>query len=276
MGNSTDALIQDILNLKNKSTEKEASAKVEAPAKTDILTDTLLKLAEEFEKADDDKEEKKDDKDNKDEKSEKSESEEEESKGENKSASQAEDIVASALAELDNTKSANAQGETEVTNIDYQKLAAAILEKAAVDGTGVYGLDKDMTASPKTDAGAAANAAEAQNNAKTTVENTEDKDMGVKGPVDPMKGNAPQSAGGDEKPLTPGEIKTAMANMSEEDAGMLFKLAQVGYDVTADVLSEQVNERKKMAKVIETAERVKAAQAWKYLQSLGIDPNAIK
>lgn len=260
MPNVSESLIQEILDMKKSSTKTAAK---KASSKLDILSETLLKMAEELEE---EKEEEKSESE-----SEEEESEEKESEKENESGSEAEDVVEAALAELDKTKEAKA-GVSKVSKIDYTKLAQEIL-KVAVDGTGVYGLDKDMTANPKADEGEAARAAQVDAAKNTTVNPSEtDKGMGVQAGTDPMAGVAPQSKGGDETPLTPGEIKSAMAKMSDEDAAMLFKLAQVGYDVTVDVLSDEIVEKQAMAKVMEKAERVKAAQAYNYLRSLGIDP----
>ncbi len=260
MANVSESLIQEILDMK-KSVTKTASKKA---TKLDVLSDTLLKMAEELEEKEEEGEE-----------SEKGEEGKEEEKGEESKSSEGEDgnaenIVEAALAELDKTKEARA-GVTKVSKIDYTKLAQEIL-KVAVDGTGAYGLDKDMTASPKAEAGNIANGAQADAEKRISEPSGSDKEMGVVGPTDPMQGVAPQSAGGDETALTPGEIKSAMAKMSTEDAVMLFKLAQVGYDVTVDVLSDEIVEKQAMAKVVEKAERVKAAQAYNYLKSLGIDP----
>lgn len=260
MPNVSESLIQEILDMKKSSTKTAAK---KASSKLDILSETLLKMAEELEE---EKEEEKSESE-----SEEEESEEKESEKENESGSEAEDVVEAALAELDKTKEAKA-GVSKVSKIDYTKLAQEIL-KVAVDGTGVYGLGKDMTASPKADEGEAARAAQADAEKRITNNPSEtDKGMGVQAGTDPMAGVAPQSKGGDETPLTPGEIKSAMAKMTDEDAAMLFKLAQVGYDVTVDVLSDEIVEKQAMAKVMEKAERVKAAQAYNYLRSLGIDP----
>jgi len=261
---ASNTIIQDILNLKAKSNVKTASATSGSTSKMNVLTDTLLKLAEEMEKEEDEKEEEEESKE-----SDKEKKDEKESEGEDgESSSQSEDIVAAALAELDNTKNAGAKL---VSKIDYTKLAQEIL-KVAVDGTAVFGLDKDMTANPKADPGTVANAAQADADKRITETNATDASMGVKGPTDPMQGVAPQSAGGEETPLTPGEVKSAMAKMSSEDAMMLFKLAQVGYDVTVDVLSDEVVEKQASARILEQAERVKVAQAYNYLVSMGINP----
>lgn len=269
MANTSESLIQDILNLKAKSSVKTASASL---SKSDILAETLLKMAEEMESEEEEEKKEEEKKDDEGESSEKSESESE-SESESGESSQTEDIVAAALAELDNAKEAKARGVDNVANLDYQKLAKAIL-KEAVDGTGVYGLDADMTASPKAEPGTVATEAKSLAAEQTSQTNASDKDMGVKGPTDPMQGYAPQAAGGEDKPLTPGEIKSAMAKMTDEDAVMLFKLAQVGYDVTVDVLSDEIVEKQAMAQVVEKAERVKAAQAYNYLISQGINPFA--
>jgi len=258
MGSTSESLIQDILNLKNKGKEKTA-----AISKSDILAETLLKLAEEMEG----EEEKEEEEEEGEEKSEEKKDEGEEEKGD----SSTEDIVAAALAELDNTKEANLRGETNVSKIDYAKLAKEIV-KQAVDGTGVYGLDADMTASPKADPGVVSSEAKALADKQTSTTSANDPSMGVKGPVDPMMGAAPQSQGGDETPLTPGEIKQAVAKMSDEDAVLFFKLAQVGYDVSVDVMSDELVEKQAMAQVVEKAERIKAAEAYNYLVSRGIRP----
>lgn len=266
---ASNTIIQDILNLKAKSNVKTASASG-STSKMNVLTDTLLKFAEEMEKEEEEKEEEKKDGEGSEEGSSEESKNGEESEGEEeKSASQAEDIVAAALAELDNTKNAGAKS----VKIDYTKLAKEIM-KVAVDGTGVYGLDKDMTASPKAEPGTVATSAQADAAKNITETNVTDASMGVKGPTDPMQGYAPQAAGGEETPLTPGEIKSAMAKLSSEDAVMLFKLAQVGYDVTVDVLSDEVVEKQAAAKILEQAERVKVAQAYNYLVSMGINPLA--
>lgn len=266
---ASNTIIQDILNLKAKSNVKTASASG-STSKMNVLTDTLLKFAEEMEKEEEEKEEEKKDGEGSEEGSSEESKDGEESEGEEeKSASQAEDIVAAALAELDNTKNAGAKS----VKIDYTKLAKEIM-KVAVDGTGVYGLDKDMTASPKAEPGTVATNAQADAAKNITETNVTDASMGVKGPTDPMQGYAPQAAGGEETPLTPGEIKSAMAKLSSEDAVMLFKLAQVGYDVTVDVLSDEVVEKQAAAKILEQAERVKVAQAYNYLMSMGINPLA--
>lgn len=274
---ASNTIIQDILNLKAKSNVKTASASG-STSKMNVLTDTLLKFAEEMEKEEEKKKEGEGEEKKESGEGENSESSSE-SKGEGegesseneeeKSASQAEDIVAAALAELDNTKNAGAKS----VKIDYTKLAKEIM-KVAVDGTGVYGLDKDMTASPKAEPGTVATNAQADAAKNITETNVTDASMGVKGPTDPMQGYAPQAAGGEETPLTPGEIKSAMAKLSSEDAVMLFKLAQVGYDVTVDVLSDEVVEKQAAAKILEQAERVKVAQAYNYLMSMGINPLA--
>ncbi len=259
MPNVSESLIQEILDMKKSSTKTAAK---KASSKLDILSETLLKMAEELE------EEKEEEKSESEAESEE-ESEEKESEKENESGSEAEDVVEAALAELDKTKEAKA-GVSKVSKIDYTKLAQEIL-KVAVDGTSVYGLDKDMTASPKADEGEVARAAQADAEKRITNNpSVTEKEMGSQAGTE-MRA-APQSKGGDETPLTADEIKLAMAKMSTEDAAMLFKLAQVGYDVTVDVLSDEIVEKQAMAKVMEKAERVKAAQAYNYLRSLGIDP----
>ncbi len=270
MANMSESLIQDILNLKAKGTEKTASARL---SKSDILAETLLKMAEEMESEEEEKEEEKKEEDKEKSESESESESSEKSESESGENSQTEDIVAAALAELDNAKEAKARGEHNVANLDYQKLAKAIL-KEAVDGTAVFGLDADMTANPKAEPGTVATEAKALADKQTSTTNASDKDMGVKGPTDPMQGVAPQAMGGEDTPLTPGEIKSAMAKLSNEDAAMLFKLAQVGYDVTVDVLSDELVEKQAMAQVVEKAERVKAAQAYNYLISQGINPFA--
>lgn len=258
MPNVSESLIQEILDMKKSSTKTAAK---KASSKLDILSETLLKMAEELEEE-------------KEESSEEDEEKEEEEKEEkdSESGSEAEDVVEAALAELDKTKEAKA-GVSKVSKIDYTKLAQEIL-KVAVDGTSPsLGLDGDMTAASKADGGEVARAAQADAAKNTTVNpSVSEKEMGSQAGTDPMAGVAPQSKGGDETPLTPGEIKSAMAKMTDEDAAMLFKLAQVGYDVTVDVLSDEIVEKQAMAKVMEKAERVKAAQAYNYLRSLGIDP----
>ena len=262
MATTSEALIQDILNLKAKKSEKTAAAK----SKIDLYTDALQKLAEELDSEEEKEEDEKAEKDEKGKKDEKDEKEKE-------ASSQAEDIVAEAIKALDSKKTAsdkNNQGVEDV-EINYEKLAKAILmQKKAVDGTGVFGLDKDMTANPKSDSGTAADEAVRLSENQIEKEDTEDKDMGVAGPVDPMKGYSPQALGGEDKPLTPGEVKQAMAKLSDSDAVMFFKLAQVGYDVTVDVLSDEMVEKQAQANLIQHAERVKAAEAYQYLVSKGV------
>ena len=270
MSKASESLIQDILNLKNKPAVKTAGKAPASPI--DQLTDTLLKLAEEME-SEEEKEEKEEKSNGEGGKGSETSENEKESEGEDKSASQAEDIVAAALAELDNSKSASKRGEPTV-KIDYTKLAEAILKKA-VDGTGVYGLDADMTAAPKAEPGNVADEAKADAAKRTSAPNADDPSMGVQGPVDPMKGYSPQAKGGEDTPLTPGEIKSAMAKMSDSDITTFFKLAQVGYEVAADVLSDMVVEKQAQERIIETANRVKAAQAYQYLVSQGIDPRTL-
>lgn len=264
----SESLIQEILDLKQNTVKTASKRKA---SKLDVLSETLIKMAAELEDREEE-DEKEDDK-----KSEEDEiaailadaaKEDEDAENEKEAASQAENIVEAALKELNNSKQAGAK---KVSNLNYDKLAQAIM-KIAVDGTGVYGLDADMTANPVADPGEVAGKSKADAAKRISGTNDTVQDMGFKGPVDPMRGNAPQSYRGDDTPLTPGEVKSAMAKMSEADAAMLFKLAQVGYDVTVDVVSDEIVEKQARAQVIEQAERIKAAHALNYLQSVGYNP----
>lgn len=166
------------------------------------------------------------------------------------------------LASVTKKKSKTARSAN-VKKVDVQKLAARIanLVKQAVEGPATYGLGEEMVSTPDGAKGQVQEMAQQKLDADTGDKKQQDDEL-VAGPTDPLKGVAPQPFGGEQKPLQGGELKAAMAKMSNEDVEMIFKLASVGYDVTVDTISTEIaNQKIAEARQAEAYQQQKIAEA---------------
>ena len=155
--------------------------------------------------------------------------------------------VASAVANV-MKKEEKPEGEGEEMNEELiQKIssAVAVAVKTAVEGDKAFGVAADASEGNPAGAGNVQNMAKKILDAKTTQQTVTDPQMVAPGgAVDPMIGVAPQPQGGEQKPLQGNDIKAAMANLSAEDAEMIFKLASIGYDVSVETLAEELAQEK--------------------------------
>jgi len=167
------------------------------------------------------------------------------------------------MASVKPKKSKKTARSANVKKVDVQKLAASIakLVKQAVEGPATYGLGEEMTSTPDGGKGQVQEKAQQKLDADTGDKKHQDEEL-VAGPTDPLKGVAPQPFGGEQKPLQGGELKAAMAKMSNEDVEMIFKLASVGYDVTVDTISTEIaNQKIAEAQQAEAMQQQKIAEA---------------
>ncbi|RLF26607.1 MAG: hypothetical protein DRN14_06600 [Thermoplasmata archaeon] len=147
-----------------------------------------------------------------------------------------------------------------------QKISFAVTQavKQAVEGPVSYGLAGDASKGNAAAAGNVQNMAKQILDAKTSPKAVNDPEMvSPGGAVDPMIGVVPTVEGGEQKPLQDGGLKAAMANMSDEDLSMMFKLASIGYDVSVETLSDEIYQEKvAQAQYAEKVAQTQAAQGY--------------